>query len=91
MKHILTAPVSQRLILTRDELLSSFAFKFNLRRYLQVTPAAAQGAVAVVVSAAAGTSVATGEASSESSQFSFPYDAVKPTAGPYTRPLLSST
>jgi hypothetical protein len=47
--------------------------------YLQMTPAAAQGAVGVVASAGAGTSDASGEASAVSSQFTFPYDAVKPT------------
>jgi hypothetical protein len=33
IKPILKAPVPKRLKLKTDELLSSFAFKFNLRRY----------------------------------------------------------
>jgi len=31
----LKAPGTKRLKLTRDELLSSFAFKFNMRRYIE--------------------------------------------------------
>ena len=36
MKPMLNAPGTQRLRLTCDELLSSFAFKFNLRRHTPV-------------------------------------------------------
>ena len=36
MKPLLKAPVTKRLKLKCDELLSSFAFKFNLRRYIEI-------------------------------------------------------
>ena len=37
MKAMLKAPGTKRLKLTHDKLLSSFAFNFNLRRYIQST------------------------------------------------------
>ena len=38
IKPTLKAPGTKRLKLTYHKLLSSFAFKFNLRRYLEVAP-----------------------------------------------------
>jgi len=44
MKAVLKAPGTERLKLKYDELLSSFAFKFNLRRYKEEGMTAGAGA-----------------------------------------------
>jgi len=71
LKHTLKAPGTKRLKLNCDQVPSSVAFKFNLRRYILVY-------VILVITCAEITIVLC-------------YFQLCSEAGPYTRPLLSST
>jgi len=92
----LKAPRTKRLKLQHDKLLSNFAFNFNLRRYSEAgDPLAEQVRQQLETLVKEKSQLAQENAAlrreNESLQELLMYSNMASTAGPYTRPLLSST